>query len=509
MTIESLKGPQDDRQYVNLQFHKRGGMGEIYLCQDKINDRQVAIKLIAIDNPTEAKLFQSEIDISLALKHNNIIQTHYANTSTVSGVDFYYQVMEFHKNGNLRNVLINSTENISLADCYKIMTDLANGLQHAHQKIIHRDLKPENILYGNDGNYKICDFGLAKYVDNKTRTQTFKGSGTYPYMAPECWTFDSNTISMDLYALGIIYFEILTKKLPFIGRNETEIKEKHLFETLPNLLDFRGDIPIKIVQMIGKMTNKRPAERYISVNEVINVLDSVSNEVIEVPKTNDKLLQLANKKIADQQREQLEGQRKMNELQTKDRLLDHSAELLFQKFIDRVNELNAHLEQAKINVQRSRRKLSISFQSKSIQFYFFSDSDIQQQIDRRIKAAKDFQIQRYGFLVQDVEKTYLEKDNVMLLGKAEIGGGYSRSGWGYNLILKRNGPEDLYGEWSIAWFNDSPLFAGQHLEHYPIDVPEFYQEYEFGRGNVMYVRSMVYKFLTNEDINATLERILS
>ncbi|NBP69182.1 MAG: serine/threonine protein kinase [Cytophagia bacterium] len=509
MTIESLKGPQDDKQYINLQFHKRGGMGEIYLCHDIVNDRQVAIKLIAIDNPSEAKLLQAEIDISLALKHDNIIKTHYASTSTMNAVDFYYQVMDFHQNGNLRSVLTSTSENIPLADCYKIMTDLANGLQHAHQKIIHRDLKPENILLGNDGRYKICDFGLAKYVDNKTRTQTFKGSGTYPYMAPECWTFDSNTISMDLYALGIIFFELLTKRLPFTGKNESEIKEKHLFEQLPNLLDFRGGIPIKVVQMIGKMTNKRPADRYNSVNEIINVLESVSNEVIETPKTNEKLLQLANKKIADQQREQLEGQRKITELQTKERLLDHSTELLFQKFTDKVNELNNQLEQAKIVVQRGKRKLSISFQSKSIQFYFFPEADIQQQIDRRVRAAKDFQIQKYGFLVQEVEKTYLEKDNVMLIGKAEIGGGFSRERWGYNLILKRAGQDDLYGEWSVAWFNDSPLFAGQHFEHYPIDIPEFYQEYEFGRGNVIHVRSMVYKFLTDEVIDSTLEKILS
>lgn len=483
-------------------------MGEIYLANDRVNGKQVAIKLMAIEDPQETKLLKSEIDIGLSLKHGNIIEAFYANTTEIAGIEFFYQSMEFHKSGNLRNALGAYIGPIPLPDCYKLMIDLTNGLQYAHQRIVHRDLKPENILVGNDGSYKICDFGLAKYVDNKTRTHTLKGSGTYPYMAPECWTYDSNTIAMDLYALGIICFEVLSRKLPFNGRNESEIREKHLFEPLPNILDFRRDVPIKLAQMIGKLTNKRPAERYSCTSEIINVLASISDEFLETPRTNDRLLHLANKTISEQQKKQLEGQKKASELQTKKKLLDHSIELLFQKFTDRIGEINSQLEQGKIHVQKGKSSLSVSFQGKSVQFLFFPESEIQQQIERRIKAGKDFQIQKWGFLVQEVEKTYLQKDNIILIGKAELSAGYSGASWGFNLILKKTNEQDLYGEWYIVWFNDSPLVARQQFQHYALDVPEFYQEYEYGRGNVMHVRTMVFKYLNEDDIDATLEQIL-
>jgi serine/threonine protein kinase len=509
MTINSLKGPQDKNQYQNLTFYKKGGMGEIYLSDDTVNKVQVAIKLISIDNADEVKLLENESKISLTLVDKNIVKTTFASTVNLHGIDYFYQVMEFHANGSLRMKLKSLTAPLPLNECFKIMLDLANGLSYAHKTIIHRDLKPENILIGSDGNYKICDFGLAKYIDNRTRTHSFKGSGTLPYMAPECWTFEVNTVAMDIYSLGIIYFEILTNKLPFTGKNESELKDKHLFEPLPNILEQRGDIPIRIVQMINKMTNKRASERYPSMQEIIAILEEVEHEKKDVPTNNDKLLQLAAKKIEGQKKVELEQQKQHMEFQSKEKLLEHSIEMLFDRLIVKIKELNSQLEEVKIYVRKNKRNLVISFQEKSIQFSFSNESAVKDYLRDSIENAKNFQKRQYGFIIQEIPKSFLEKDQVILIGKAQMNNGYSEGQWGYNLLLRKTGEEDLYGEWSIVWFNDS-AFIARHplLQHYPLDTPDFFQEYEFGRGNVMHVRNMVYKLFTNEDIDETIGKIL-
>lgn len=509
MTINSLDGPQGKNQYQNLTFHKKGGMGEIYLSDDTIDKVQVAIKLISIDNPDETKLLENESKISLALADKNIVKTIFASTVNLHGVDYFYQVMEYHEKGSLRAKLKSSTVPLPLNECFKIMLDLANGLEYAHKTIIHRDLKPENILIGSDGNYKICDFGLAKYIDNKTRTHSFKGSGTLPYMAPECWTYDTNTVSMDIYSLGIIHYEILTNKLPFTGKNESELKDKHLFEPLPNILEQRGEIPIRVVQMINKMTNKRASERYSSMQEIIALLEEVEHEKNDAPTNNNKLLQLAAKKVEERKKTELEQQKQHMEFKSKEKLLDHSISMLFDRFIAKISELNSQLEEVKIDVRKNKRSLILSFQSKSIQFSFSHESAVQDYLRDSIQNAKNFQIRQYGFMIQEIPKSFLEKDQIILIGKAQMNNGYSAGQWGYNLLLRKTGEEDLYGEWSIVWFNDS-AFVARHplLQHYPLDTPDFFQEYEFGRGNVMHVRNMAYKLFTNEDIDETIEKIL-
>ena len=222
MNIKSLKGPKSDNQYQEIDFFKKGGMGEIYTATDFENKVSKAIKVVSIENNDEHKLLVSEFMIATSLNHANIVSTEYFDEFEVKGVKYIYCVMPFNKSGNLRDFLKSQTKIIDLRKSINLMIDLAYGLEEAHKQVIHRDLKPENILLDENGKLQICDFGLAKLIDAKTRTRTFKGSGTLPYMAPECWMYDSNTKCMDIYSLGIIFFEILTLQLPFRGNTEQE-----------------------------------------------------------------------------------------------------------------------------------------------------------------------------------------------------------------------------------------------------------------------------------------------
>ena len=201
MKIDNLKGPSGADQYQNLLYYASGGMGIIYSAKDSVTNEDVAIKAIRIDDHDYKTILENEFKIATALSHENILRTEYYNEFDNSSGYYFYCVSEFCSAGNLRKRILNESQFIPLSECLSYFYDLLRGLQEAHKVIVYRDLKPENILIGNNGNLKICDFGIAKYVNELTRTRTFKGSGTYPYMAPECWVGDDNTIQMDIYYL--------------------------------------------------------------------------------------------------------------------------------------------------------------------------------------------------------------------------------------------------------------------------------------------------------------------
>ncbi|GAB3011266.1 hypothetical protein GCM10027284_33200 [Cyclobacterium sediminis] len=239
MKIETLKGPKGDKQYTEIDFYRKGGMGEIYTATDIIEATKKAIKIVPVENNEEHKLLISEFKLATSLNHKNIVTTEFFDEFESKNVKYIYCVMPFNNNGSLRDYLSSQKELIDLDSSIKLMIDLAIGLESAHTKVVHRDLKPENVLLDDNGNLQICDFGLAKLIDAKTRTKSFKGFGTLAYMAPECWMFDSNTKAMDIYSLGIIFYEILTLKQPFTGKTEQEFRDKHLYEPLPNISNIR------------------------------------------------------------------------------------------------------------------------------------------------------------------------------------------------------------------------------------------------------------------------------
>jgi eukaryotic-like serine/threonine-protein kinase len=248
MTMSVLPGEKGNAQYSNLRFLKHGGMGSIYLAADTFSGNDVAVKTF-----------------------------YYGEFSEPSGC-YFYCIMELATAGNLRKLLETTVSFLSIQQCLFYFTNVQYGLQEAHKNIIHRDLKPENILLESNGELKICDFGISKFVDNVTRTWTNKGSGTFSYMAPECWLWEANTVQMDIYSVGIIFYEMLSLKLPFSGPNYTDFREQHLFEHMPDIRSVRPDVPIVISHMIRKMTNKKANDRFDSVDSILNLVTKEKQE---------------------------------------------------------------------------------------------------------------------------------------------------------------------------------------------------------------------------------------
>jgi len=498
-----LKGNQSDKQYINIKFLDKGGMGQVFLADDTISNSKVAIKILTISDNAEKKLLLEELKIACSLKHPNIVNTFYFDEFTNNGEYYLYSVMEYLEEGSLHDILANSTSIPDIKTAIGYLINLAEGLAYAHQTIIHRDLKPLNTLVDN-GILKICDFGLAKYVDTATRTQTHKGWGSVAYKSPEAWQLDTNTAAMDIYSLGIMFYQILTLKLPFSGNNPFEFQQQHSFTPLPDITNQRSDIPPRIVSMIGKMTQKRALDRYQNASEIVDVLKDVEQN-LEKKNDNEDLLKKINKKVYETEKAQLEQDNRAKAMNTKAQFLEYAFQTLHDKIKTKVDELNASIEGVQIIFKTwDGGRARLSFLNSNIEITFLESGYIEEFLQQRKKDFLESQKQQHGFVTRQIEAHYLEKDNIIAIGTADI-----NSQWGFNLLLRKADETDLYGEWWGAYFDDNPIMVTtDYKTHYSVKPPEFYREYDLGRDPVLHIRKMTLYTNIDEVIKALFEELI-
>jgi predicted Ser/Thr protein kinase len=214
-------------QYEILEEIASGGMGTVYKAMQKDLGRIVALKVLHEDEetPDRIKRFLREAEAAGKLKHPNIVGIH--EVGIFEGRHFFSMDLI---DGVPLSVLIQETQNIDLEDFLNIELELARAVHFAHERgVIHRDLKPANVLIDMEGHPQITDFGLAKMLDTHSRlTKSDTIIGTPFYMSPEQTRGENDRIAAhtDVWGLGVILYEMLTKKLPFVGRSSIELYHK-------------------------------------------------------------------------------------------------------------------------------------------------------------------------------------------------------------------------------------------------------------------------------------------
>ena len=174
----------------------------------------------------------------------------------------YYIIMEYVEGKTLKQ-LLKKRGSLTLSEAIDIMVQLTDGMAHAHDSyIIHRDLKPQNIMIQDDGQIKITDFGIAMALNSTQLTQTNSVMGSVHYLPPEQASGKGSTTKSDIYSMGIIFYELLTGKLPFKGENAVEIALKQMRDPIPSLKEDNPNIPQSIENIILKATAKNPKNRY-------------------------------------------------------------------------------------------------------------------------------------------------------------------------------------------------------------------------------------------------------
>lgn len=256
-------------RYEILDLIGQGGMADVYLAKDTILNRTIAIKVLRTGlakDPVYVTRFQREASAAAALAHKNIVEIYDVGEDG----NQYYIVME-HVPGTTLKELINKRGALHVAEAIDIMKQVIEGTVKAHQLgIVHRDLKPQNILVTDSGTAKIADFGIASMQSLAQVTQTDVIMGSLHYLAPELARGEKATNQSDIYALGIVFYELLRGEVPFNGESPVNIALKHMQEELPSICEFNDSIPQSVENMIIKATAKNLNNRYQNIKEMLD-----------------------------------------------------------------------------------------------------------------------------------------------------------------------------------------------------------------------------------------------
>ena len=248
-----------------------GGMAAVYLATDLILDRLVAIKVLRLDfrqNDDAMRRFRREALSATQLTHPNIVGVYDVGQSQ----EMNYIVMEYVEGTDLKDY-VRQRGALHPIEAVRIMMQIVSAIAAAHQnRIIHRDIKPQNILIDREGNVKITDFGIAVALSDTSLTQTNTLLGSVHYLSPEQARGGMATIQTDIYALGIVLYELLTGRVPFDGESAVSIALKHFQEPLPSVMNPSVMIPQSLENIVLKATAKDPMNRYRSCYEMFQDL---------------------------------------------------------------------------------------------------------------------------------------------------------------------------------------------------------------------------------------------
>ncbi|RKW02832.1 MAG: Stk1 family PASTA domain-containing Ser/Thr kinase [Streptococcus sp.] len=252
----------------------RGGMADVYLAKDLILDgEEVAVKVLRTNyqtDPIAVARFQREAKAMADLDHPHIVRItdigeedgqQYLTMEYVAGLDLKRYIKEHHP--------------LSNQEAVRIMGQILLAMRLAHTRgIVHRDLKPQNILLTPDGTAKVTDFGIAVAFAETSLTQTNSMLGSVHYLSPEQARGSKATVQSDIYAMGIIFYEMLTGHIPYDGDSAVTIALQHFQKPLPSVIEENPSVPQALENVVIKATAKKLTDRYQSAAEMYVDLSS-------------------------------------------------------------------------------------------------------------------------------------------------------------------------------------------------------------------------------------------
>ena len=261
-------------RYKIIQQIGRGGMADVYLARDLILDgEEVAVKVLRTNyqtDPIAVARFQREAKAMAELDHPNIVRI----TDIGEEEGQQYLAMEYVAGLDLKRY-IKENAPLSNEEAVRLMGEILLAMRLAHTRgIIHRDLKPQNVLLTPDGTAKVSDFGIAVAFAETSLTQTNSMLGSVHYLSPEQARGSKATVQSDIYAMGIIFYEMLTGHIPYDGDSAVTIALQHFQKPLPSIREENKNVPQALENVVIKATAKKLTDRYKSVAEMYVDLSS-------------------------------------------------------------------------------------------------------------------------------------------------------------------------------------------------------------------------------------------
>ena len=416
-----VSGP-DGKEYELTEFLGAGAFGEVYRAENKESELIAAAKLLPMTGISDIELKQAlinEASLATQVSHPNVVKVIHVGDNKIVGP---YVLMEYVSGQTLKEFIRTQTEagsKISRGKAIEMMLQIAQGGRAINEKLVHRDIKPDNILVSGN-RLKITDFGLSKLVAERTRTLTFKGVGPIRYMAPEAWQLQPNTPKMDIYSVGLIFYEIFNLQHPLQSRVDDPShieawRRAHLFEPIGDIRSSRDDIPRPLSQLLSRMVAKRSADRP-EWDEILSVL---SSEGVDSDNS-EELTPIVEKAIAKKdaiERARLEEERRRSAEQELGQLYQMAFKQLISRWDTIVDSFNAKFQGGDIR-KSQHPTMNFAYElpnAPSILVSLFS----RQETDIKIASGN-------------------------LIGGGFIG---IEGGLSANILLIKESPEDLYGKW--------------------------------------------------------------
>ncbi len=266
----------DQFDHYQIRAHiARGGMSNIYRAYDLLTGNEVVLKIpdmMSIGDPAQYERFQRELEVMKTLNHPSIQKGlgsgRFNNTP--------YLVTELVDGESMRDMVTRKAP-LPPEEAIELIKKISDGLAHCHDNgIIHRDLKPENILITSEGQPVILDFGLAltKGAHRVTYANLSSTAGTPEYMSPEQVEGQRGDQRTDIYAVGIMMYELLTGSTPFSGDNNLAIMSQHLNAAIPRLDKKQPGISTQLAAIAAKCLQRDPKDRFVNMHELVNALNN-------------------------------------------------------------------------------------------------------------------------------------------------------------------------------------------------------------------------------------------
>lgn len=266
-----MKGMIFAERYQLEDFIGQGGMSLVYRAVDIRTGHSVAVKILKSEYNSDKEFlerFQREAQAASLMSHHNIV-----NLLDV-GVEgeYRYLVLEYVSGSTLKDV-IRQKGRLSTATAIQITVRILSALQHAHDNgIIHRDIKPQNVLIHSDGHVKVADFGIARMTNAFTISKGDTVVGSVHYSSPEQAMGGVVEATSDIYSTGVVMYEMLTGRVPFVGDTPVSVAMQHINDAPPPITDYAPETPPAVVAVVMKALAKNPKDRFQSAREMADAL---------------------------------------------------------------------------------------------------------------------------------------------------------------------------------------------------------------------------------------------
>lgn len=514
ITIGSIIPDDKGNEYKVTDNIKPGGFGQVFLCERKIDKKKFAVKtmLNAFPSAEEYNAFQNELLAAKEIKSDNVIVYEFMHDGKMFEGYPPYIIMEFANQGSLQHLLEQKREANTFftnSELEQMFLQLAYGMKYINSVLVHRDIKPDNILIV-DNVLKITDFGLAKYAEATTRNITFKGYGTKEYCAPEVWKNERNTIYMDIYSMGVVFYEMATLRYPYIV-SAGDYAEAHLYTPVENPTKYNPSIAPKLVSIINKMLQKPKSKRFSEWQKIIDMLSK--DDLSEASES--KIASLAQVAVGMQnakdnaiQKKRSEDEKKRNERQNHVKnIMFYFSDTILEEIKEYVRVFNSQYASGAIEInlrdfkQTSERNIitvtmpnnqTITIEISAVNLENFTETIGYTQ-------------HGYGAKVPMATRITIpmcRRKKVLAWGKIE-----DDNNLGYNILLLENGIDE-YGDWFILYNKNSGLARNPRPEPFAfsedelpkelmvIDVTHNYisklQKYDFSRFQELIAMGSIY-----------------